>query len=88
MRARLMVAGVILTAATSASAQAPFARPPTPEFKWCYVEPPPFSSRHCQFRSIEECRVEIPGMGGYCSLNPRYVEPPPSKARKGRTSTR
>jgi hypothetical protein len=73
-----VVAGVVLAATACAAAQP---RPVRPEHKWCYVEPPPFSIQHCHFDSIEECRVEIPGMGGFCNLNPWYVEPPPPAAK-------
>jgi hypothetical protein len=60
-----------------------------PEYKWCYIEPP-YYIQHCHFRSIEECRVEIPGLGGYCNLNPRYVEPPlrPAKPTKRKPAVR
>jgi hypothetical protein len=76
--------GLVLVAAASASAQPRPGGAVRPEYKWCYTEPPPFSFQHCRFNSIEECRPEIYGMGGFCTLNPRYVEPAsrPAKPRR------
>ena len=80
MRAMSMAAALVLVAVVNAFAQP---RPVRPEFKWCHIEPP-FYTQHCFFRSIEECRLEIPGFGGYCNLNPRYVEPPSAERPKRR----
>ena len=78
MRALWMVAGVLVALGGTALAQ-PMRQVP-PEYKWCFLEPPYYIG-YCVYRSIEECRVEIPGRGGYCNLNPRYVEPPPRGAK-------
>jgi hypothetical protein len=74
MRVLSMAAVLVLASAANVAAQP---RPVQPEFKWCYIELP-FYLQHCVYRSIEECRLEIPGMGGFCNLNPRYVEPAPA----------
>ena len=83
MRAMSMAAALVLVAVVNAFAQP---RPVRPEFKWCYIEPL-FYTQHCLFRSIEECRLEILGFGGYCNLNPRYVEPSPAArpSKRGRS---
>jgi hypothetical protein len=78
MRAVWMAAGVLVALGGTAPAQP--VRQVQREYKWCHVEPP-YYMPHCRFHSIEECRIEIPGLGGYCNLNPRYVEPPPRPAR-------
>jgi hypothetical protein len=80
MRILLAVTALVLATAASAVAQP---RPVRPDYKWCYIEPP-FYIQHCVFDSIEECRLEIYGMGGYCNLNSRYVEPPPAAQPKKR----
>jgi hypothetical protein len=80
-----MAAVLVLASAACAAAQP---RAMRPEYKWCYIEPP-FYIQHCLFNSIEECRLEIPGMGGFCNLNPRYVEPAPAaKPTKRKRSAR
>jgi hypothetical protein len=78
MRIAWVAFGVLVAVAGTATAQP--VRQVRPEYKWCYIEPP-YRIQHCYFRSIEECRVEIPGVGGWCNLNPRYVEPPPRPAK-------
>jgi hypothetical protein len=80
MRVLLAVGALVLAMAASAVAQPRLVRP---EYRWCYIEPP-YYIQHCMFNSIEECRLEIPGMGGYCNLNSRYVEPPPAGQPKMR----
>jgi hypothetical protein len=83
-RAWWMAAGLFVLAMAGASA-AP--RSVWPEYKWCYIEPP-YYIQHCHYDSIEECRLEIIGMGGYCNLNPRYVEPAPQPEKPRRRRAR
>ena len=36
----------------------------------------------CYYRSLEECRVSMSGVGGICSSNPWYTGPPAATAGK------
>ena len=78
MRALWMAFGVLVALASSAGAQ--HRGQGRPEYKWCYLEPPYFMP-DCRFDGIEQCRLEIPGLGGVCNLNPRYKDPPPRPAK-------
>jgi hypothetical protein len=87
MRVVGLTVGVFVASMCTASAQA--GMPPLPQFKWCHVEQPDYMYS-CLYRSIEECRLEIPGLGGFCNLNPRYVEPAakPMKTSRRKSSAR
>jgi len=63
------------------------------EYKWCAWIPIPGSgaSSQCGFDTLEQCRMEVHGLGGWCNLNPYYnaaVEErahraPPRRQRSG-----
>jgi hypothetical protein len=36
----------------------------------------------CHFDSLDACRQELLGLGGYCRPNPRYVPPEPRRSRR------
>ena len=62
-------------------------------YPWCAQYNLPGGPMDCSFSTVEQCRVEISGVGGYCAVNPysAYVssnsfrgKPPRRSARKHR----
>jgi hypothetical protein len=62
-------------------------------YPWCAQYNLPGGPMSCSFATLEQCRVEISGVGGYCGVNPysAYVSnnsfrgaPPRRSARKYR----
>jgi len=71
-----LVALVTLIALASSAARANI------EYPWCAVYGGGNSGggTNCGFSTIEQCRVTISGMGGFCEPNPFY-RPAPKPAR-------
>ncbi len=84
LAAACVAAGCVLW--TGGTAQARVERP------WCAMIPmyQAGPAQLCHFDTLEQCRVEVHGLGGWCSLNPYYREPdarryrdPPHRLRSG-----
>lgn len=77
MRAVVLALGLAATFVYGASAPAE-ARPMLP---WCAFMNDT-QTTECFYWSLAQCRATIFGVGGMCSPNPFYVEPPVRKSHK------
>jgi hypothetical protein len=76
-----------LAGALSAIAAGPAA---AREYPWCAMIPmfQAGPAQLCQFDTLEQCRAEILGHGGWCNLNPYYREPVRGGYREPRSRER
>lgn len=51
-------------------------------YPWCAFYNVMGGVTECFFHNLEQCRASVSGVGGFCSPNPAYVEPPPPVRRK------
>ena len=51
-------------------------------YPWCAFYNVMGGVTECFFHNLEQCRASVSGVGGFCSPNPAYVEPPPPARRK------
>ena len=52
------------------------------EYPWCAVHGSGNGSQNCGFSTLEQCRADISGIGGFCNENPFYT--PLASARRGK----
>jgi hypothetical protein len=81
-----LATGLTLFAAGEAAAQSSRYEPP-----WCAMIPAFQSNpmQDCSYFTLDQCRQEVLGTGGWCSLNPYSRAPidgavPPPRRRHGR----
>jgi hypothetical protein len=74
----LILSFLLIAAALLGEIQAAFAQSPT-SYPWCahvYSRGGPTS---CYFKSYEQCRTTLMGVGGYCYASPYYHPAAPAK---------
>jgi Protein of unknown function (DUF3551) len=74
MRKTLTALAVLLLWLPAGAAQAQYA-------PWCAFYNDSMSGENCGFVSLEQCRLEVRGIGGVCYPNPSYAAAP---ARRGK----
>ena len=74
MRKTLTALAVLLLWLPAGLAQAQYA-------PWCAFYNDSMSGENCGFISLEQCRLEVRGIGGICYPNPWYAAAP---ARRGK----
>ena len=65
----LAAAAVVATSLMPATGHAQ-----TSPYRWCAVLNMGDAAYNCGFTTIEQCRATVSGIGGYCEINPFYVE--------------
>ena len=50
-------------------------------YPWCAFYNVMGGVTECFFHNLEQCRASVSGVGGFCSPNPAYVEPPVRRKR-------
>ena len=63
---------LMLAAFAAPTMLAPSAARANIEYPWCAVYGDDFGGSNCGFSTIEQCRLTISGMGGFCEPNPFY----------------
>ena len=53
-------------------------------YPWCAVLNVGDAAYNCGFVTLEQCRVTVSGVGGFCELNPFYDEPGRKPAKTAR----
>jgi Protein of unknown function (DUF3551) len=82
MRRTALLGFVTLIAAFALDAAPAGARSGSRFYPWCAQYNLPGGPMSCSFATVEQCRVEISGVGGYCAVNP-YSAYDPSGAVRG-----
>jgi Protein of unknown function (DUF3551) len=61
--------------------------PASAQGSWCATYSLTGGGTSCRFRSLDECRADISGVGGTCAPNP-YASNDPRQRRKARRRAR
>ncbi len=51
-------------------------------YPWCAFYNVMGGVTECFFHNLDQCRAAVSGVGGFCSPNPSYVEPPPVRRQR------
>jgi hypothetical protein len=78
MRRTVMLGLLALTAALTLDAAPAIAKSGPRVYPWCAQYNLPGGPMNCSFSTVEQCRVEVSGVGGYCAVNPYSAYNPPA----------